>query len=524
MSWRLSLYPCRGAVDRGPLVLLPGWAMPHQSWGPLLAALQQQHALIALDWPGSGPQALELDALLQGLAELLPERCNLLGWSLGGMLALQYARRFPARVAGVATVASNARFVAGEGWDAAMHPVQFHAFSRDVSRVPETALRRFTGFQAKGDDDERDVLRQLRDWQAAAPQPPVEQLAAGLALLGGLDSREAIADLECPQLHVFGERDNLVPEGAAPRVAALNPRARVEVVAGAAHAPFLRAPGQLADWIACQLPALPPLELPALNPYARDKRDIAESFSRAASTYDGVADLQREVGQALMALLPAEIRPARVLDLGSGTGYFSAQLASRYGAPTLSLDLAPGMLMYARRARRMPQLQWVCGDAERLPLATGSQQLVFSSLALQWCDSLERAFAEVARSLAPGGVFALATLLPGTLAELERAWARVDDDVHVNRFLPLVEVERAAASAGLKPLQQQSRRWVMKYRDTSALLHALKALGAHNVNAGRPRGLSGRSTLAELARAYEAFRERDGLPATYEVHLALYQR
>lgn len=525
MSWRLSHYSCRGAESAGPLALLPGWAMPHTAWGVMIDALRQHFSVIALDWPAGGPESLSTDALLEGLAASLPERCNLLGWSLGGMLAVRYAQRHPQRVGGLATIASNACFVATEGWPQAMHPVQFHAFSQDVRRAPETALRRFTGFQAKGDENERELLRQLREAQAAQPLPPVASLSAGLELLGGLDNREAIRALAIPQLHVLGERDNLVPVACAAGLAGLNAAARLEVVAGAAHAPFLSDPDALLEWLRQTLPPLPDAPLVAgADPYALDKRDIADSFSRAAASYDSVADLQRQVGDALLALLPPELKPARSLDLGSGTGYFSARLASRFGGQTLALDIAPGMLKFARHKRPMPNLQWVCGDAERLPLATASQSLVFSSLALQWCDDLERALKEVSRVLAPGGVFALATLLPGTLKELEQAWRGVDERVHVNRFLPLEDVERAVSASGLKPLQVEQRRWAMHYRDTPALLHSLKALGAHNVNAGRPRGLAGRSTLAALGQCYERFRVQQGLPATYQVYLAVFQR
>jgi malonyl-CoA O-methyltransferase len=262
----------------------------------------------------------------------------------------------------------------------------------------------------------------------------------------------------------------------------------------------------------------------AADPFALDKSDIAKSFSRAAKSYDSVACLQRHVGSALLALLPSDFQPACTLDLGSGTGYFSACLSSRFGGQTLALDIAPGMLEYARSRHASGDLLWICSDAERLPLASGSQDLVFSCLALQWCYGLDVALKEVARTLSNTGLFAFATLLPGTLHELEQAWHGVDDGIHVNRFLPVREVERAVRTSGLKPVQAFQRRWVMHYPDTPALLHALKALGAHNVNAGRSQGLGGRRKLAALAQCYERSRVPDGLPARYEVYLALLQR
>jgi malonyl-CoA O-methyltransferase len=50
-----------------------------------------------------------------------------------------------------------------------------------------------------------------------------------------------------------------------------------------------------------------------------------------------------------------------------------------------------------------------------------------------------------------------------------------------------------------------------------SLTHELKALGAHNLNPGRPGGLTGRARMLALLNAYEQFRQPQGLPATYQV-------
>lgn len=80
-----------------------------------------------------------------------------------------------------------------------------------------------------------------------------------------------------------------------------------------------------------------------------DKRQVAASFSRAATSYDAVAELQRHVGTQLLARLPVSLQPHRWLDLGSGTGYFTRALGERYGQWTgLAVDIAEGMLRHAR--------------------------------------------------------------------------------------------------------------------------------------------------------------------------------
>lgn len=247
-----------------------------------------------------------------------------------------------------------------------------------------------------------------------------------------------------------------------------------------------------------------------------DKRHVAASFSRAASSYDAVADLQRAVGHALIGRLPADLQPARWLDLGCGTGHFSRKLAQRFaGADGVALDIAEGMLRHAR-----PQGgagAFVAGDAESLPLRAGSIDLIFSSLALQWCEDFPAVLGEAARVLRPGGVFAFSSLCSGTLQELRDSWQAVDGFAHVNRFRTFETYQRLCADSGLARLVLDVQPQVLHFAELRQLTHELKALGAHNLNPGRPGGLTGPARIRALIAAYERFRTASGLPATYQV-------
>lgn len=249
----------------------------------------------------------------------------------------------------------------------------------------------------------------------------------------------------------------------------------------------------------------------------RDKRKVAQAFSRAAQSYDSVAQLQRDIADRLLHWLPPEV-DGELLDLGCGTGYAAPMLRERYPqAPLIHLDLAHGMLAYAREQRPVPGAYYLCGDAEQLPLADASVDLVWSSLAIQWCEQPDRLLSELARVLRPGGRCLLATLGPDTLHELKQAWAAVDDDVHVNSFIPLQQLMEHRA--GLELVRSETEYRVLRYGRLQQLMHELKALGAHNVNHRREQGLSSRQRLVRLLNAYEQLRQADGaLPATYEVY------
>ena len=251
-----------------------------------------------------------------------------------------------------------------------------------------------------------------------------------------------------------------------------------------------------------------------------DRPRLRASFDRASESYEAAARLQAEVAAELLTRLDAfDFSPGTVLDLGAGTGRVTRELKRRYPrALVIALDLAPGMLRAARRNQPMwRRFARVCADALRLPLRSASVDIVFSSLMLQWCEPLDAALAEVRRVLRPDGHFAFSTFGPDTLQELRAAWAAVDTHTHVNRFIDVHGVGESLTRAGLAEPVLDVDRIEIGYPDTLTLMRDLKAIGAHNVTAGRPRTLLGRGRLERMSVAYEAFRRGAQLPATYEV-------
>ncbi|MDT8311280.1 MAG: methyltransferase domain-containing protein, partial [Methylophaga sp.] len=194
-------------------------------------------------------------------------------------------------------------------------------------------------------------------------------------------------------------------------------------------------------------------------------------------------------------------------------------------ANIVAVDIAPAMLHQARSRMRQgikrfwpdKSLQYLAGDAEALPLADNSVDLLYANLALQWCD-LSASFAEIQRVLKPGGLLMFTSLGPDTLQELRQSWAAVDSYPHINQFLDMHDVAEAMQQSGLHDAVLDVDRYQLGYVDAMKMMRDLKLLGARNQLPGRRKGLTGKQALKNMLAAAEQFRLKDGqLPATYEV-------
>jgi pimeloyl-[acyl-carrier protein] methyl ester esterase len=222
-------------------------------WEGLPALIGCETTPIAL--PGHGPHPLPETATdLAAWADLClaaaPEHTVWLGWSLGGLVALAAALRAPERVAGLILMTATPRFVQTPDWHAAMAEATLAQFHDGLLADPAGTLDRFLALQVRGSAAARETLRTLRQELKSRPAPDPRALALGLELLRDGDLRGRLAGLECPSLWLFGSHDTLVPAAVAPAVSALLPSARVAVIRGAAHAPFLSHPEETAALIA----------------------------------------------------------------------------------------------------------------------------------------------------------------------------------------------------------------------------------------------------------------------------------
>jgi malonyl-CoA O-methyltransferase len=251
-----------------------------------------------------------------------------------------------------------------------------------------------------------------------------------------------------------------------------------------------------------------------------DKRWARRSFDRASGTYDAAAVLQSEVRDSLLRRLElTDLKPRVVIDLGAGTGHAARALKRRYpAAEVIAIDWSLGMLHAAGRHQAwFRPVRRVCADAERLPLAEGSVDLLLSNFMLPWTDP-DSVFAECRRILAPRGFLSFTTLGPDTLKELRTAWRESGAaEPRVLQFIDMHDIGDALIRSGFVAPVLDVERYTLEYTDVRHLAADLRAVGARNAAAGRPKGLTAPGTFAAMQAAYEQFRREDRLPATYEV-------
>lgn len=255
------------------------------------------------------------------------------------------------------------------------------------------------------------------------------------------------------------------------------------------------------------------MKIPLLN-----KLDVRKSFNRAATTYDKAAFFEKEIAQRLLERLQImRIQPQVVLDLGCRTGYTTRLLAGHYPqAQIFAIDFAEKMLLQTKSKHN--QKNYICAEAELMPLKSNSIDLIFSNLFLPWCVNLNTAIAEMHRLLKPGGVILFSTLGPDTFKELRASWAMVDEFPHVHIGLDMHHVGDKLLQAQFADPVMDMEYVTLHYDQVRTLLTDIKSLGISNKLQDRQNTLMGKRHFQAFLDQYESLRTSAGkLPLTYEV-------
>jgi malonyl-CoA O-methyltransferase len=261
-----------------------------------------------------------------------------------------------------------------------------------------------------------------------------------------------------------------------------------------------------------------------------DKERIKRAFSKKATAYHQTALVQQESAERLdFNLSLSEKKPAKVLDLGSGTGMLTGLVADRWrDASIFCCDIAHGMNLEARNNLGTASVKLLTGDAEELPYKDASFDMVVSNLAFQWVPSLPKLFKEVKRVLKDSGEFIFTTFGRRTLQELREAYAeayeseRAESPQHLKLFPAIHQLGDGLAKNGFEDAMVNADRLKEVYPDSFALLKSLQDIGAGGAFQTKNMGLGGRTILKKMDHIYaDRFSEGDdGVYATFEILFA----
>lgn len=227
------------------LVLLHGWGLNSAIWDGLAAQFAQAYRLHRIDLPGHGRSQwttgspTRLDDFARAVARYIPRGATVLGWSLGGIVALRLAKLLPERITRLVLVSTTPRFVTGHDWSAGMMPTVLANFGAHLRNDFRGTVQDFLALQVRGGERELASLRELRQRLHAGGLPEPAALEAGLEILRTVDLRESLPALTQPTLVIAGEYDRVTPPGAGEHLARRLAHAEFRLIPRAGHAPFI---------------------------------------------------------------------------------------------------------------------------------------------------------------------------------------------------------------------------------------------------------------------------------------------
>jgi pimeloyl-[acyl-carrier protein] methyl ester esterase len=242
---------------QGPnLTLLHGWAAQNSDWkGWAEIELAPYFTVTLIELPGFGnsdalPNSTHIEAdWISAITAELPAKTHLLGWSLGGLLAQKIAKQSPQRIQSLICLASTPRFTQADDWQWAVSPTLIGDFIHAIGSDTAATLKHFWKLQIQGSDGARQLFKELNSKIKNSRLPSMKGLLQGLELLKSIDCRPCAQDIQCPVLWLLGENDPLIPKDFMTEFSTIQPTAKVEILPGAAHMPFLSHPTETAAQI-----------------------------------------------------------------------------------------------------------------------------------------------------------------------------------------------------------------------------------------------------------------------------------
>ena len=190
------------------VLMLHGWGFPATVFSPLIDLLAAEFDVSAPDRSGYAGNTVISDSYD---IPRLDSPVLLIGWSLGGLAALQLALRQPDKVTGLVLLATTPCFVNRPDWTLGMDNAVFDAFRKQVTDDPAVAMQQFVRLNT-GRRPDRQSKKVLSDLSGKASAQALQQ---GMSELAETDLRDAVAEIDLPVLLLHAADDRVVPAAAS---------------------------------------------------------------------------------------------------------------------------------------------------------------------------------------------------------------------------------------------------------------------------------------------------------------------
>ena len=220
-----------------PLVFLHGWGQSSQIWYQQRPSFADAHYL---NLPGHGG-CEDSTSWIESLAKQLPETpCHLIGWSLGGMLAMRLSMLYPERIQSLILINSTPCFCQASDWVYGCDDLTFKDFEKGAQHQAGKTMSRFFALMFHGENMARNDYNAMARHAINRQHPPCQHgLQYGLQLLSEMDLRNDIANITQPTLILYGDCDAIIQPESSHFLAQHIPHATLHRFKGAGHAPFL---------------------------------------------------------------------------------------------------------------------------------------------------------------------------------------------------------------------------------------------------------------------------------------------
>lgn len=441
----------------------------------------------------SSSELVGKNSYIENLSLKLKDKQNviLIGWSLGGSIALEYAAQYP--VEKLIIISGTACYLKSDNNPDGIEPLRLEALSKGVAQTKEQSLRRFISTVCSPNYSEQEFDKYYQDAYAV----PAEILVSNLEYFKN-DFRPICTKIQCPTLILHDSEDRVVPVAQGELLSDLIPQAKKYFTSSFGHLVIERHPEILAR------------EIEKLFRVAKNDDSqvsaVESSFSKSASTYDDHSYVQKEIANKLLSLIPNDPTINSILDLGAGTGYLSEKLNHSFPEADLTLaDISADMLNVANA--KVSKAKLLRLNFDQLNSAQiGKFDLVASSAALHWANSFEKLV--VSLSEICSNYLAISIMLYGTLHELRNSRLEIVPNKKPYPELRSLDYYANIIAKHFNLISSSDLSFVHYYQSPELAIEALRKTG---VNGGSQEKL----TKDEFTRLIELYRNKYGSEKGY---------